>query len=104
MERELRLECPVALQQRRGLGVAHANGNQVRGSFAASGCGIEGAFRGTVAGNMLTGTVDMLGCTGGAVTGRLEAGALTFTVGDFRKDLISGDAEVLPGGQARLQR
>ena len=30
--------------------------------------------------------------------------ALTFTVGDFRKDLISGDAEVLPGGQARLQR
>jgi hypothetical protein len=46
----------------------------------------------------------MSGCTGGAVSGQLESGALTFAVGDFRKELVSGDAEVMPGGLARLQR
>ena len=78
--------------------------NQVRGTFEAPGCGIKGAFRGTVSGNALQGTVDMLGCTGGAVSGRFEAGELTFVVGDFRKDLVAGDVEVLPGGEVRLQR
>jgi hypothetical protein len=79
-------------------------GNEVRGTFRATGCGVRGAFRGTVTGNLLQGTVNMSGCTGGAVSGQLESGALTFAVGDFRKELVSGDAEVLPGGLARLQR
>ncbi len=80
------------------------DGNQVRGTFKAAGCGIAGAIRGTVTGNLVNGTVEMLGCTGGAVSGRLEAGQLTFAIGDFQKVLLTGDAEVLPGGQARLQQ
>jgi hypothetical protein len=80
------------------------SGNEVRGTFKAAGCGIGGAFRGELSGNTLTGAVAMAGCTGGAVTGRFEAGALTLSVGDFRKDLVAGDAEVLPGGRAQLQR
>ena len=80
------------------------NGNQVTGAFKALGCGVDGTFRGTISGSLVTGTVGMLGCTGGGVTGRFENGALTLTVGDFRKDLIAGDVEVLAGGQIRLQR
>ena len=80
------------------------NGNQVTGAFKALGCGVDGTFRGTISGNVVTGTVGMLGCTGGAVSGRFENGALSLTVGDFRKDLISGDVEVLAGGQVSLQR
>jgi hypothetical protein len=80
------------------------NGDQLTGPFKALGCGIDGTFRGTISGSLVTGTVGMLGCTGGGVTGRFENGALTLTVGDFRKDLIAGDVEVLAGGQIRLQR
>ena len=80
------------------------NGNQVTGAFKALGCGIDGTFRGTISGNVVTGSVGMLGCTGGAVSGRFENGALSLTVGDFRKDLIAGDVEVLAGGQVSLQR
>jgi hypothetical protein len=79
-------------------------GNEVRGTFRASGCGIRGSFRGTVSGTYLAGSIDMLGCTGGAVSGSFEAGALTLSVGDFRKELVTGDAEVFPGGRVRLQR
>jgi hypothetical protein len=79
-------------------------GNQVTGVFKATGCGVGGNFRGTVSGNTVTGKVSMPGCTGGYVNGVVEGGALSLTVGDFRKDLIAGDAEVLPGGQASLQR
>ncbi|MET0620792.1 MAG: hypothetical protein ABW056_10965, partial [Thermoanaerobaculia bacterium] len=80
------------------------NGNQVTGAFKALGCGIDGTFRGTISGNLVTGTVGMLGCTGGGVSGRFENGALSLTVGDFHKDLIAGDVEVLAGGQVSLQR
>jgi hypothetical protein len=80
------------------------SGNEVRGTLKASGCGIGGAFRGTVSGTYVTGRIEMLGCTGGAVGGSLEAGALTLDVGDFRKELVTGDAEVFPGGRVRLQR
>ena len=80
------------------------SGNQVTGAFKALCCGVDGTFRGTISGNVVTGTVGMLGCTGGAVSGRFENGALSLTVGDFRKDLIAGEAEVLAGGQVSLQR
>ena len=79
-------------------------GSEVRGWFRAPGCQIEGAFLGTVSGDVLTGTVSMVGCTGGGVSGRLESGSLSLVVGDFHKDLISGDQELMPGGQVRLQR
>ena len=79
-------------------------GSGVRGWFRAPGCQIEGAFLGSVSGNVLTGTVSMVGCTGGGVSGRLESGSLSLVVGDFHKDLISGDQELMPGGQVRLQR
>ena len=80
------------------------SGNQVHGTFKVVGCGIDGVFRATVSGNTVSGSVGMLGCTGGAVSGRLENGSLSLTVGDFRKELIAGEAEVLPGGIVRLQR
>jgi hypothetical protein len=80
------------------------NGNGVRGVFKASGCGISGGLRGTVSGQTVTGSVEMIGCTGGAFNGRLENGTLTISIGDFRKELVTGDAEVFPGGQVRLQR
>jgi hypothetical protein len=79
-------------------------GNQVVGVFKAQGCGIGGGFRGTLRGNMLTGAIDMMGCTGGGVSGQLDNGALSFTVGDFNKGLINGDVEVMPGGFVRMQR
>jgi hypothetical protein len=79
-------------------------GSRVTGSFKALGCGVNGTFNGTVSGNMLSGSVDMAGCTGGTVTGRMDGGSLSFTVSDFTKPLINGDIEVMPGGQASLQR
>jgi hypothetical protein len=79
-------------------------GNQVRGSFKAVGCGIDGTFVGTVDGNRVTGSVGMLGCTGGGTNGHIENGALSLTVSDFRKDLIAGDVEVLAGGTVVFQR
>ena len=79
-------------------------GSEVHGTFKVVGCGIDGVFRATVSGNYVTGSVGMLGCTGGAVSGRLENGSLSLTVGDFRKELIAGEAEVLAGGLVRLQR
>src|SRR4029450_10733031 len=48
------------------------DGDRVSGPFKAPGCGISGNFKGRVSGNVLTGAVNMLGCPGGSVTGRLE--------------------------------
>lgn len=79
-------------------------GDRVDGPFKAMACGIDGQFHGRISGNTLTGSVGMLGCTGGTVTGHLDNGALSLTITDFRKDLISGDVEVLPGGQVSMQR
>ena len=80
------------------------SGDRVDGPFQALACGVDGTFHGRVSGNTLTGTVGMLGCTGGTVTGHLDNGALSLTITDFRKDLIAGDVEVLPGGQVTMQR
>ena len=79
-------------------------GNQVRGAFKVAGCGIDGTFVGTVAGNRVTGSVGMLGCTGGGTNGQLENGQLSLTISDFRKELIAGDAEVLAGGTVVFRR
>src|SRR5262245_13599433 len=80
------------------------SGNEVRGVFQARGCGIGGAIKGRVSGDNLTGSLEMMGCTGGAISGRFVNGSLTFEIGDFRRELVTGPAEVLPGGRAQLQR
>jgi len=81
------------------------NGDWVSGRFQALACGIDGTFHGRISGNTVTGKIDMVRCTGGSVTGRLEAGSLSITVGDFQKVLTTGAvAEVMPGGQVSMQR
>ena len=79
-------------------------GTTVTGPFKALGCGINGMFRGSVSGNMLTGTVDMLGCTGGALNGTMTNAGLRITVGEFKKELLTGDQDVYPGGTVTLRR
>jgi len=80
------------------------NGANVMGSFQALGCGINGTFKGTVDGAYLTGTVNMMGCTGGAVGGTITSAGLRLTVGDFKKPLVTGDTPVYPGGTATFSR
>lgn len=79
-------------------------GSQVTGIFRAASCDIGGVLSGTVQGNVFVGKVSMTGCTGGAVSGTISGGNLTLTVGDFYKDLVAGDQEVMPGGSVTLQR
>ena len=79
-------------------------GNVVTGSFTATGCGIEGTFRGTVDGNYLTGSVNMMGCTGGAVSGTITSSGLQMTVAEFKKPLVTGDRPVYPGGSVSFSR
>lgn len=79
-------------------------GSQVTGIFRAESCGIGGSIRGRVQGNAFVGEVNMAGCTGGAVSGTMSDAGLTLSVGDFYKELVTGDQEVLPGGAVTLQR
>ncbi len=80
------------------------NGSQVSGIFKADSCGIAGSLRGTVHGNDFVGSVNMLGCTGGAVSGKIDAGGMNLSVGDFYKPLVTGEQEILPGGAVTLRR
>lgn len=79
-------------------------GNVVTGSFTATGCGIEGTFRGTVDGHYLTGSVNMMGCTGGAVSATVTSSGLQMTVAEFKKPLVTGDLPVYPGGSVSFSR
>ncbi len=79
-------------------------GTLVTGSFQATGCGIDGTFRGTVDGTHLTGSVNMMGCTGGAASGTLTDAGLQITVGEFKKPLVTGDRPVYPGGTVNFSR
>jgi hypothetical protein len=83
-------------------------GNAVTGTFQAASCGISGAFKGTINGAMLTGSINMAGCTGGAMNGTITASGLKFQVGEFHKDLSagspSGPLDVKAGGEASLTR
>ena len=80
------------------------SGTRVTGSFQATGCGIDGTFKGTVDGTHLTGSVNMMGCTGGAVSGTMTAAGMQFTVGEFKKPLVTGDNPVYPGGTVSFSR
>ncbi len=79
-------------------------GSRVTGIFKADSCGIAGSVSGTVQGNVFVGEVNMAGCTGGAVSGTMSGAGLTLSVGEFYKELVTGDQEVLPGGSVTLQR
>jgi hypothetical protein len=79
-------------------------GADFAGTFKATPCGPNGAFRGRVAGNRITGSVNMLGCTGGGVAGEMGASGLSLQVGDLYRPLVTGNAVVMPGGTATLRR
>ena len=83
-------------------------GTRVMGAFSATGCGINGSFHGNVNGNMITGKVDVIGCTGGAVTGTITASGIQFQVGEFHKDdsqgSPNGPRDVMAGGRVNLSR
>ena len=59
---------------------------------------------GTISGNLLTGSVKMTGCVGGAVTATLNGSQLSLAVGDLTKPLITGEAPVMYGGAVSLHR
>ena len=79
-------------------------GSRVSGIFKASSCGIAGSITGTIHGSDFVGSIDMPGCTGGAISGTVGDTGLTLSVGDFYKALVTGDQEVLPGGAVTLRR
>jgi hypothetical protein len=83
-------------------------GTRVMGAFSASACGINGSFHGTVDGNMLTGKVDIIGCTGGSVMGTITESGIQLQVGEFYKDPSAGSpngpADVMAGGNVSLTR
>lgn len=80
------------------------SGNQVTGTFATSSCGPNGSFKGAVQGNQLTGSVEMLGCSGGAVNGSISASGMSITVGDLYRPIVTGNTVIAAGGAASLSR
>jgi hypothetical protein len=81
------------------------NGNTVTGQFEALGCGINGTVRASISGSTLSGSVYMIGCTGGSITGTVSAAGLSFQVSEFHKTLLpGGPQDVKAGGAVSLSR
>ena len=80
------------------------NGSQVTGTISGTSCGSSGVFRGMVSGNELTGNIEMLGCSGGAVSATVSGSSLSLSVGDLTRPIVSGTEVVMYGGAASLQR
>lgn len=80
------------------------NGSQVNGTLSGTSCGSSGVFKGSVSGNQLTGSIEMLGCSGGAVSATVSGSGLSLTVGDLTRPIVSGTEVVMYGGAASLQR
>ncbi len=80
------------------------SGAQVSGTLSGTSCGSSGTFKGMVSGNQLTGNIEMLGCSGGAVNGTVSGSALSMSVADLTRPIVSGDQVVMYGGAATLQR
>jgi hypothetical protein len=80
------------------------NGASVIGAWSTNACGPHGSFTATMAGNMLTGKIDMVGCTGGAVNGQVTGNALSISIGDFYRPLVTGGEVLMEGGRATLSR
>jgi hypothetical protein len=80
------------------------DGTRVTGNLTTSSCGPHGLFSATISGNTLTGKVEMLGCTGGSVMGQINGNALSLSVGDFYRPLVTENEVLLQGGSADLRR
>ena len=80
------------------------NGMAVSGVWTTNACGPRGSFRATMAGDTLTGKIDMVGCTGGAVNGHVSGNALSISIGDFYRPIVTGDQVLMEGGNASLSR
>lgn len=80
------------------------NGTVLTGLLKTNGCGIAGAFRGSIQGNTITGWIDMMGCQGGGVSGTVEGGRISLGIADLTKPLITGDQIVMNGGAMTLGR
>jgi hypothetical protein len=79
-------------------------GATITGKLVTSSCGVSGAFEGTLQGNMLLGSIKMDGCVGGGVSGTMNGSALSLTVGDLTKPLVTFDKPVMLGGAVTLSR
>ncbi len=80
------------------------DGSTVTGNFVTNSCGPHGSFRATLSGNALTGKIDMVGCTGGSVSGHVDGGVLSLSVGDFYRPLVTLNEVLMEGGTATLSR
>jgi hypothetical protein len=80
------------------------DGLLVTGIIRTSSCGVAGSFKGRVEGDTLVGLIDMAGCVGGGVTGRMVGSELQLSLGDMTKPLITGDTVIMAGGFVTLHR
>ncbi len=80
------------------------NGATVTGLVSTSSCGVTGYFKGTIDGNMLTGSVGMVGCVGGGASGTISGSEMSLSIGDLTKPLITGDRIIMYGGVVTLHR
>ena len=81
------------------------SGGTVTGQVTTtSSCAPHGGLRGTVSGNMVTGNIDMQGCTGGGFSGQVSNGVLTLAVGDFYRPLVTENQVLMQGGAATLRQ
>jgi hypothetical protein len=80
------------------------NGATVTGLLSTSSCGVTGYFKGTVQGNLLTGSVAMEGCVGGGASGTINGSELSVAIGDLTKPLITGDRIIMYGGVVTFHR
>lgn len=80
------------------------NGSEVTGTLSGASCGTSGVFKGSVSGNELTGSIEMLGCSGGGVSATVSGSGLALTIGDLTRPIVSGQEVVMYGGAASLQR
>jgi len=80
------------------------DGTRVTGTFTTNSCGPHGFFNATISGDTLTGRIEMLGCTGGSVTGQINGNALSLAVGDFYRPLVTENEVLFQGGAVNLRR
>lgn len=79
-------------------------GSRVTGVLSTSGCGVSGAFVGTIEGNTLLGVIKMQGCIGGGVSGTVTESGIALAIGDLTKPLVTGDQILMAGGAVDLHR
>ena len=80
------------------------NGAEITGLLITSDCGVAGAFKGTIEGEMVLGKFSMAGCTGGGASGTISGSQLSLTIGDLTKPLVTGDRVIYAGGVVSLSR